>query len=97
METDAVAEQPASVDAQAGALPVEATPAAPKNVSPPVIEGDPVAGGTLTSTGGQWSGAGWIKYSWIVDGVIVQAADHALGEAGVLQHRTRPWQTSRFS
>ncbi len=84
METDAVAEQPASVDAQAGALPVEATPAAPKNVSPPVIEGDPVAGGTLTSTGGQWSGAGWIKYSWIVDGVIVQAADHALGEADVL-------------
>ncbi|SDK67469.1 hypothetical protein [Arthrobacter sp. ok362] len=67
----------------AQALPMEVTPAAPTNVSPPVIEGDPVAGGTLTSTGGQWNGAGWIKYSWIVDGVTVQAADHAVGEAEV--------------
>lgn len=69
----------------AEAQPAEVTPAtAPENVSPPVIEGDPVAGGTLTSTGGQWNGAGWVKYTWIVDGVTVQAADHTVGQADVL-------------
>ncbi|WP_200912967.1 hypothetical protein [Arthrobacter sp. Leaf69] len=84
METDAIAEQPAPVDPPAAAPPGEVSPAAPDNVSPPVIEGDPVAGGTLTSTGGRWNGAGWIKYRWIVDGVTVQAADHPVGEADVL-------------
>lgn len=98
METDIIAEQPTPAPAPADTPaetppaeitpvetpPAEVTPAAPQNVSPPVIEGDPVAGGTLTSTGGQWNGAGWIKYSWIVEGVTVQAADHAVGEADVL-------------
>lgn len=98
METDIIAEQPTPAPAPADTPaetppaeitpvetpPAEVTPAAPENVSPPVIEGDPVAGGTLTSTGGQWNGAGWIKYSWIVEGVTVQAADHAVGEADVL-------------
>jgi hypothetical protein len=76
METDTMAEQPAPA-------PVD-PPAAPENVSPPVIEGDPVVGGTLTSTGGQWNGAGWIKYSWSVNGVTVQAAGHAVGATEVL-------------
>jgi hypothetical protein len=63
----------------------EAAPAAPENVSHPLIEGDPVVGGTLTSTGGQWSNtAGWIQYSWTIDGVPVQTAGHAVGEADVL-------------
>ncbi|MFC7850920.1 hypothetical protein ACFUTU_20865 [Arthrobacter sp. NPDC057388] len=65
--------------------PAEAAPAAPENISLPLIEGDPVVGGTLTSTGGQWSNsAGWIQYSWIIDGVPVQTAGHAVGEADVL-------------
>ena len=64
--------------------PTEAAPAAPENISLPLIEGDPVVGGTLTSTGGQWTGAGWVQYSWIIDGVTVQTAGHAVGEADVL-------------
>ena len=64
--------------------PAEVAPAAPENISLPVIEGDPVVGGTLTSTGGKWTGAGWIQYSWIVDGVPVQTAGHVLDEADVL-------------
>ena len=63
-------------------VPAEVAPSAPENISLPVIEGDPVVGGTLTSTGGQWSdNAGWIQYSWIIDGVPVQTAGHAVGEA----------------
>ncbi|MBT2547351.1 hypothetical protein J7I85_03245 [Arthrobacter sp. ISL-65] len=65
-------------------VPTETAPAAPENVSVPVIEGDPVVGGTLTSTGGQWNGAGWIQYSWIIDGVPVQTAGHVVGEPDVL-------------
>jgi hypothetical protein len=65
-------------------VPTETAPAAPENVSLPVIEGDPVVGGTLTSTGGQWNGAGWIQYSWIIDGVPVQTAGHVVGEPDVL-------------
>ncbi|MFE4544837.1 hypothetical protein [Arthrobacter sp. NPDC056727] len=65
-------------------VPAEVAPAAPENTSLPVIEGDPVVGGTVTSTGGQWSGAGWIHYSWVIDGVPVQTAGHAVGEADVL-------------
>jgi hypothetical protein len=76
-------QQPAEV-APEETVPAEAAPAAPENISLPAIEGDPVVGGTLTSTGGQWSGAGWIQYSWIVDGVPVQTAGHAVGEADVL-------------
>lgn len=65
--------------------PAEHAPAAPVNISLPAIEGDPVVGGSLSSAGGQWTGAGWIKYSWIIDGVPVQTAGHAVGEADVLQ------------
>jgi hypothetical protein len=65
-------------------VPTETAPAAPENVSLPVIEGDPVVGGTLTSTGGQWNGAGWIQYSWIIGGVPVQTAGHMVGEPDVL-------------
>ncbi|UKA53326.1 hypothetical protein LFT45_16570 [Arthrobacter sp. FW305-BF8] len=66
-------------------VPTEVTPAAPENLSLPVIEGDAVVGGTLSSTGGQWSGdAGWIQYTWIIDGVPVQTAGHPVGEADVL-------------
>lgn len=65
--------------------PAEQAPAAPVNISLPAIEGDPVVGGSVSSTGGQWTGAGWIKYSWIIDGVPVQTAGHAVGEADVLQ------------
>jgi hypothetical protein len=65
-------------------VPAEVAPAAPENISLPAIEGDPVVGGTLTSTGGQWNGAGWIQYSWIIDGVPVQTAGHGVGEADVL-------------
>lgn len=65
-------------------VPTETAPATPENISLPLIEGEPVVGGTLTSTGGQWTGAGWIQYSWIIDGVTVQAAGHAAGEADVL-------------
>ncbi|MFC9350622.1 hypothetical protein [Arthrobacter sp. NPDC057013] len=64
--------------------PTETSPAAPKNVSPPIIEGDPVVGGSLTSTGGQWNGAGWIQYRWIIDGIPVQTAGHVVGEPDVL-------------
>ncbi|MDQ1059789.1 hypothetical protein QFZ23_003690 [Arthrobacter globiformis] len=66
-------------------VPTEVTPAAPENISLPVIEGDPVVDGNLTSTGGQWSGAGWIQYTWIIDGVPVQTAGHVVGEADVLK------------
>jgi hypothetical protein len=65
-------------------VPAEVAPAAPENISLPAIEGDPVVGGTLTSTGGQWNGAGWIRYSWIIDGVPVQTAGHGVGQADVL-------------
>jgi hypothetical protein len=64
--------------------PVETAPAALQNTSLPVIDGDPVVGGTLSSTGGQWTGAGWLQYSWIIDGVSVQTAGHAVGKADVL-------------
>jgi len=64
--------------------PTEVAPAAPEIISLPLIEGDPVVGGTLTSTGGQWNGAGWIQYEWIIDGVPVQTAGHVVGEADVL-------------
>jgi hypothetical protein len=65
-------------------VPAEVAPAAPENISLPAIEGDPVVGGSLTSRGGQWNGAGWIQYSWIIDGVPVQTAGHGVGEADVL-------------
>lgn len=65
-------------------MPTEVAPAAVENISPPAIEGDPVVGGTLSSTGGQWSGAGWIQYSWIIDGVVIRTAGHSIGEADVL-------------
>lgn len=71
METGTVAEEPA--------------PAAPENTSLPVIDGDPVVGGTLSSTGGQWNRAGWINYSWIIDGIAVQSSGRAAGERDVLQ------------
>ncbi|MDR6555836.1 hypothetical protein J2809_000167 [Arthrobacter pascens] len=63
----------------------EETPAAPENIGLPAVEGDPVVGGSLSSTGGQWTGAGWIKYSWIIDGLPIQTTGHAIGEADVLQ------------
>lgn len=57
--------------AQAYAAPPEAPASSPAaepfgevNIKPPVIEGDPVVGGTLTSTGGQWANAAWIQYRW---------------------------------
>lgn len=65
--------------------PVETAPAAPQNTSLPVVDGDPVVDGTLSSRGGQWTGAGWLQYSWIIDGVSVRTAGHAVGEADVLQ------------
>lgn len=65
--------------------PTEVAPAALENISLPAIEGDPVVGGALSSTGGQWSGAGWIQYTWIIDGVVIQTAAHSIGEADVLQ------------
>ncbi|MFE4836886.1 hypothetical protein ACFRAU_19680 [Arthrobacter sp. NPDC056691] len=81
----APAEVPPAEVTPAETVPTEVAPAAPENTSLPVIEGDPVVGGTLTSTGGQWSdNAGWIQYSWIVDGVAVQTQGHAVGEADVL-------------
>ncbi|MFJ5698366.1 hypothetical protein [Arthrobacter sp. NPDC093139] len=71
--------------APAEPTPAETAPAAPENLSLPVIDGDPLVNGTLSSTGGQWIGAGWIKYSWIIDGVPIQTDGHAIGEADVLQ------------
>lgn len=86
METSTVSDQPtpAPVVPPGETTPAVDPPATPENINPPVIEGDPVAGGTLTSTGGQWSGAGWIKYRWIIDGVTVRAADHPVGEGDTL-------------
>ena len=65
-------------------LPAEVTPAAPANVALPLIEGDAVVGGTLRLRRNQWTGAGWLQYSWIIDGAPVQTAGHAVGEADVL-------------
>jgi hypothetical protein len=76
--------QPSAEATPEETVPAEVAPAAPENISLPAIEGDPVVGGSLTSRGGQWNGAGWIQYSWIIDGVPVQTAGHGVGEADVL-------------
>ncbi len=69
-----VADQPPAADA----------PAVPVNVIPPVIDGDPVVGGTLTSTGGQWTGAGWLTYNWSIDGIALPTAGRVPGEQDAL-------------
>lgn len=71
---------PAAVQAYAAPGPVASSPAAEPvgegNVKPPVIEGDPVVGGTLTSTGGQWTNAAWIQYTWTAgsDTILVETS-----------------------
>ncbi|WP_311380729.1 hypothetical protein [Arthrobacter sp. ISL-28] len=82
---EAPAEEAPAAEAPAEEAPTEEAPAAPENIGLPAVEGDPVVGGSLSSTGGQWTGAGWIKYSWIIDGVPSQTAGHAIGEADILQ------------
>lgn len=54
-------------------------------IAVPVIAGDPVVGGTLTSTGGEWDGAAWLRYSWDANGETVLSESLPVGTPSTLQ------------
>ena len=61
---------------------------APGDVAPiaaPVIHGDPVVGGTLTSTGGEWNGAAWLHFTWDANGENVLTESLPVGTHSTLQ------------
>ncbi|MFJ3956016.1 hypothetical protein [Arthrobacter sp. NPDC090010] len=57
---------------------------APVNTAPPVVDGEAVVGGTLSSTGGGWEAASRLRFVWTVDGTAVQTSDHVVGESDSL-------------
>ncbi|MGA7205120.1 MAG: hypothetical protein WBX27_10870 [Specibacter sp.] len=83
-------EPTASVPAgtESAAVDTPATPATTAVVTgnaTPVIEGDPVVGGTLTSTGGEWDGAAWLHFTWTANGETVLTESLPVGEKSALQ------------
>ncbi|ALE08061.1 hypothetical protein AL755_21260 [Arthrobacter sp. ERGS1:01] len=89
--TEAPAPEPtasAPAGADSAATDTPAAPAAPAvvtEVNAPVIDGDPVVGGTLTSTGGEWDGAAWLHFTWTANGDTVLTESLPVGGKSTLQ------------
>lgn len=79
----AYADQPEPGPVTSASTSVE--PATVTVIAAPVIEGDPLVGGTLTSTGGAWDGAAWLHYSWDADGETVLSESLPVGTPSALQ------------
>jgi len=83
------ASAPADPDSAATETPAAtdtpADPAVVTAITAPVIQGDPVAGGTLTSTGGEWGGAAWLHFTWDANGETVLTESLPVGKESRLQ------------
>lgn len=84
----AYADQPETSPTPSASVSVSAPAAAVADlagIAVPVIMGDPVVGGTLTSTGGEWDGAAWLRYSWDANGETVLSESLPVGTPSTLQ------------
>ncbi|MHA7305571.1 hypothetical protein ACX80E_10045 [Arthrobacter sp. TMN-49] len=77
----AFADQPETIPTPSAS----ADTAAVAGIAVPVIAGDPVVGGTLTSTGGEWGGAAWLRYSWDANDETVRSESLPVGTPSTLQ------------